>query len=201
MKIKEKSRRGKNEPAINNEIRAREVRLIGEEGNQIGIVSLSEALFKAEEKGLDLVLINDTSNPPVCRLMNYSKYKYELQKKAKDAKKKQTIIKVKEIKFRPGTDQNDINIKVNHMINFFEEGNKVKVTIRFRGREMAHTEKGFEQINTIIDKVAEIAHPENRPKIEGRQMVVVFAPNPDYLKAKKKEEEEAALAAEETKKK
>ena len=144
------------------------------------------------------MLINDNANPPVCRLMDYGKYKYELQKKAKDAKKKQTIIKVKEIKFRPGTDQNDINIKVNHMKRFFEEGNKVKVTIRFRGREMAHTEKGFELMNIIIEKIVEIAHPENRPKLEGRQMVVVFAPNPDFLRAKKKEEEEAEAEKTET---
>ena len=179
MKIKEKSRRGKNEPAINNEIRAREVRLIGEEGNQIGIVSLSEALFKAEEKGLDLVLINDTSNPPVCRLMNYSKYKYELQKKAKDAKKKQTIIKVKEIKFRPGTDQNDINIKVNHMINFFEEGNKVKVTIRFRGREMRHTELGENLLNRVCGDIKDIALIEQEAEFEGRQLIMVVAPKPN----------------------
>ncbi len=148
-----------------------------------------EALRKAEERGLDLVAVNPNSNPPVCKIMDYGKYKYEMQKKAKEAKKKQTIIKVKEIKLRPTTEKNDLLIKVKHMLRFFEDGHKVKVTVRFRGRELAHPENGVEVINQIYDNVREVAVMENTPKLEGRQMVVVFSPRSEYLKKIRAEKE------------
>ncbi len=143
----------------------------------------------AEDRGLDLVAVNPNSNPPVCKIMNYGKYKYEMQKKAKEAKKKQTIIKVKEIKLRPTTEINDLLIKVKHMLRFFEDGHKVKLTVRFRGRELAHPERGVEVINQIYENVKEVAIMENKPKLEGRQMVVVFSPRPEYLKKVKAEKE------------
>ena len=179
----------KDGPPVNREIRAREVRLIDENGKQVGIVPFFDALRMAEDKGLDLVEVNPNTDPPVCKIMDYGKYKYELQKKAKEAKKKQTIIKVKEIKLRPRTEINDLLIKVKHMLRFFEEGHKVKVTVRFRGRELAHPEKGVEVINQIQEEVKDVAILENTPKLEGRQMVVVFSPRPEYLKKIKAERE------------
>jgi len=163
--------------------------LIDENGKQIGIVPFFEALRMAEDRGLDLVAVNPNANPPVCKIMDYGKYKYEMQKKAKEAKKKQTIIKVKEIKFRPTTEKNDLMIKVKHMLRFFEDGNKVKVTVRFRGRELAHPERGVEVIEEIYENVKDVALMENTPKLEGRQMVVVFSPRPEYLKKLKAEKE------------
>jgi len=162
---------------INNEIRAIEVRLSGITGDQIGIVSLREALRKAEEAGVDLVEISPNAEPPVCRIMDYGKYLYEKSKSSKEQKKKQKIIQIKEIKFRPGTDKGDYQVKLKNLIRFLEDGDKVKITLRFRGREMAHQQIGIDMLNRIKNDLSELAIVEFFPKkIEGRQMVMLLSP-------------------------
>ncbi|WP_373328959.1 translation initiation factor IF-3 [Proteus mirabilis] len=162
---------------INGEIRAHEVRLTGLDGEQIGVVSLKEALEKAEEAGADLVEINPNAEPPVCRIMDYGKFLYEKSKTLKEQKKKQKVIQVKEVKFRPGTDEGDYQVKLRNLIRFLEDGDKAKVTLRFRGREMAHQQIGMEMLNRIREDLDELASVESFPnKIEGRQMIMVLAP-------------------------
>ena len=163
---------------LNEEIRGvREVRLTGEDGEQLGIVSLDEALRAADQAGLDLVEISPNAEPPVCRVMDYGKFLYEKSKAQKEQKKKQKVIQVKEIKFRPGTDIGDYQVKLRSLIRFIEEGNKVKITIRFRGREMAHQDIGVDVLNRLKEDTAEIALVESFPtRIEGRQMIMVLAP-------------------------
>ena len=161
---------------INGEVTAREVRLIGTDGEIIGIMSGREALKMAEEADTDLVEISPNATPPVCRLMDYGKFKYQEQKKAAEARAKQKIIQVKEIKLRPGTDENDYQVKMRNIKRFIEDGDKVKVTLRFRGREMAHQEIGMRQLERIREELAEMAQVESRPKLEGRQMVMMLAP-------------------------
>jgi translation initiation factor IF-3 len=164
------------DPRINGEIDAPEVRLIGSDGEQLGVVSLREAMLKAEDAELDLVEIAPTAAPPVCRIMDYGKFKYQEQKKQHEARLKQKQIQVKEVKFRPGTDENDYQIKLRNMTRFLEEGDKVKVTLRFRGREMAHQEFGVAQLKRIETDLAELGTVEQFPKLEGRQMVMVMSP-------------------------
>jgi translation initiation factor IF-3 len=153
-----------------------EIRLQGVEGEQLGIVSIRAALQMAEEAGVDLVEIAPTAKPPVCRIMDYGKFKYQEQKRAHEAKLKQKQVQVKEIKLRPGTDENDYQIKLRNMARFLEEGDKVKVTLRFRGREMAHQEFGMRQLERIKADVDAIGQVEQMPKMEGRQMIMVIAP-------------------------
>ena len=162
---------------INGEVTAREVRLIGTDGEIIGIMSGREALKMAEEADTDLVEISPNATPPVCRLMDYGKFKYQEQKKAAEARAKQKIIQVKEIKLRPGTDENDYQVKMRNIKRFIEDGDKVKVTLRFRGREMAHQEIGMRQLERIREELAEMAQVESMPKLEGRQMVMVLTPS------------------------
>ncbi len=153
------------------------MRLNGVDGEQLGIVSIDEALRVAEQAGVDLVEISPNAEPPVCRLMDYGKFLYEKSKAAKEQKKKQKVIQVKEIKFRPGTDIGDYQVKLRNLIRFIEEGNKVKITIRFRGREMAHQDIGIDVLNRLKEDTAEITAVESFPtKIEGRQMIMVLAP-------------------------
>jgi len=161
---------------VNDEIDAPQVRLIGPEGQQVGIVPLRQALAVAEESGLDLVEIAPTANPPVCKVMDYGKYRYQEQKKAQEARAKQKQIQVKEIKIRPGTDENDYQIKLRNLRRFLIDGDKAKVTLRFRGREMAHQELGMRQLERIQHDLADIGMVEQMPKLEGRQMVMVIAP-------------------------
>ena len=161
---------------INGEVTAREVRLIGTDGEIIGIMSGREALKMAEEADTDLVEISPNATPPVCRLMDYGKFKYQEQKKAAEARAKQKIIQVKEIKLRPGTDENDYQVKMRNIKRFIEDGDKVKVTLRFRGREMAHQEIGMRQLERIREELAEMAQVESMPKLEGRQMLMMLAP-------------------------
>ena len=161
---------------INGEVTVREVRLIGTDGEIIGIMSGREALKMAEEADTDLVEISPNATPPVCRLMDYGKFKYQEQKKAAEARAKQKIIQVKEIKLRPGTDENDYQVKMRNIKRFIEDGDKVKVTLRFRGREMAHQEIGMRQLERIREELAEMAQVESMPKLEGRQMVMMLAP-------------------------
>ncbi|WP_083481467.1 translation initiation factor IF-3 [Agarivorans gilvus] len=173
-------RRGQQQAArahkINEEIQAQEVRLNGLDGESIGIVSLNEALNIAEESGVDLVEISPNAEPPVCRVMDYGKFIYEKSKSVKEQKKKQKQIQVKEIKFRPGTDEGDYQVKLRNLVRFLEEGNKAKVTLRFRGREMAHQSLGFDLLNRIKSDLEELAVVEAFPKMEGRQAVMVLGP-------------------------
>ncbi len=161
---------------INDEIAAGEIRLIGEDGEQLGIVSATEAHQIAEEKQLDLVEISPNAEPPVCRLMDYGKFLYSAAKKKQESKKKQKQIIVKEVKFRPGTDIGDYDIKIRNLVRFLDAGNKVKVTLRFRGREMAHQELGMEMLKRVEADLEKLGVVEQMPKMEGRQMVMVLAP-------------------------
>jgi translation initiation factor IF-3 len=164
------------EYAINYHIEAREVRLVGEDGEMIGVVPLREALARAEEAGLDLVEVSPTARPPVCKILDYGKFKYEAQKKANAARKKQRVIEVKEIKMRPGIDENDYGIKMKKVREFLDEGDKVKVTMRFRGREMAHQHLAMGILEKVKGEVADLGKVEQMPKLEGRQMIMVMAP-------------------------
>lgn len=155
---------------------APEVRLTGPENEPLGVVSLSEALRQAGELDVDLVEIAATANPPVCRLMDYGKFKYQEQKKAAEAKSKQTVIDIKEVKFRPGTDDGDYNIKLRNIKRFLEEGDKCKITLRFRGREITHQEIGMALLNRMRADLADLIVVEQFPKLEGRQMVMMIAP-------------------------
>jgi translation initiation factor IF-3 len=161
---------------INGEITAAEVRLVGEEGEQLGIVAIRDALRMAEEKDVDLVEIAPLAQPPVCKLMDYGKFKYREQKKAHEAKLKQKQIQVKEVKFRPGTDEGDYQIKLRNLIKFLEEGDKAKITLRYRGREMAHQEFGMRLIERVKGDLEQYSVVEQFPKMEGRQLVMVLAP-------------------------
>ena len=161
---------------INGEINAREVRLIGTDGEIIGVMSGREAMKLAEEADTDLVEISPNATPPVCRLMDYGKFKFQEQKKAAEARAKQKVIQVKEIKFRPGTDENDYQVKMRNIKHFIEDGDKVKITLRFRGREMAHQEIGMRQLERVRDEMGELIQVESMPKLEGRQMVMMIAP-------------------------
>ncbi|WP_295490676.1 translation initiation factor IF-3 [uncultured Ralstonia sp.] len=162
---------------INREISAPEIRLTGVEGEALGIVKLFDALRLAEEKDVDLVEIAPTAQPPVCRLMDYGKFKYSEQKKAHEAKLKQKVILVKEVKFRPGTDDGDYNVKLRNAQRFLDEdGDRVKVTLRFRGREMAHQELGMRMLERIRTDLEPFAQVEQMPKMEGRQAVMMLAP-------------------------
>ena len=161
---------------INKEITTGDIRLIGEGGEQLGIVSVTEAHQIAEEKQLDLVEISPYAEPPVCRLMDYGKFLYSVAKKKQESKKKQKQIIVKEVKFRPGTDIGDYDIKVRNLVRFLDAGNKVKVTLRFRGREMAHQELGMKMLKRVEADLDELGVVEQMPKMEGRQMVMVLAP-------------------------
>ncbi|MBM3116309.1 MULTISPECIES: translation initiation factor IF-3 [Jeongeupia] len=164
------------EPRINGEITGREVRLQGAEGEQLGIVSLFQAMSMAEEAELDLVEIAPNAQPPVCRLMDYGKFKFQESKKKAAAKAKQKQIQVKEVKFRPGTDENDYQVKLRNLVRFLEEGDKAKITLRFRGREMAHQEIGMAQLKRVEADLTELAVVEQYPRLEGRQMVMMLAP-------------------------
>ena len=163
-------------PRVNEEIRAAKVRLIGADGDMVGVVTVTEALEAAQAAGLDLVEIASQADPPVCRVLDYGKFKYQAQKKKSEARKKQKTIDVKEIKLRPGIDDNDYNVKMRAMLRFLGEGDKVKVTMRFRGRELAHQELGMEVLVRVRSDLDEMAKVEQLPRMEGRQMVMVLTP-------------------------
>ncbi|MCC6864450.1 MAG: translation initiation factor IF-3 [Rhodobacteraceae bacterium] len=163
-------------PRVNDRIRSPEVRLIGAEGENIGVVTNTNAIQMAEEAGLDLVEISPNAEPPVCKIMDFGKFKYETQKREAEARKKQKIVEIKEIKFRPGTDTHDYDVKMRSVLKFLEEGDKVKVTLRFRGREMAHQELGLELLNRVAADVEDNGKVESMPRLEGRQMVMMIGP-------------------------
>jgi translation initiation factor IF-3 len=163
-------------PRVNDEIAVMRVRLVDERGNMVGIVGRNDALSMASDVGLDLVEIAPNADPPVCKILDFGKYKYEEQKKKNEARKKQKIIEVKEIKLRPSIDDHDYDVKMRSMVKFIEEGDKVKVTMRFRGRELAHQELGMDVLVRVKDDLDEIAKVEQMPRMEGRQMTMVVSP-------------------------
>ncbi|MDA0186809.1 translation initiation factor IF-3 [Roseicyclus sp.] len=163
-------------PRVNDRIRCPEIRLIGAEGENLGVLSPIRALELAEQAGLDLVEISPTAEPPVCKIMDFGKFKYETQKREAEARKKQKIIEIKEVKFRPNTDTHDYEVKMRSVTKFLENGDKVKVTLRFRGREMAHQNLGRELLERVATDVEGLGKIENMPRLEGRQMVMMIGP-------------------------
>ena len=163
-------------PRMNERIRIPEIRLIDHDGSQLGVFITSEALRRARELGLDLVEISPMAKPPVCKIMDYGKHKYEESKKKHERKKKQTVVVVKEIKLRPSTDEHDFQTKLRHVRRFLETNNKVKVSIRFRGREMAHVDLGMAKMKKITEEIKEFGEVESYPKMEGRQMMMILSP-------------------------
>lgn len=163
---------------INDEIRDKEIRLIGDEGEQLGIMSAEEALKIAAEREMDLVKIAPGSKPPVCKIMDYGKFRFEQAKKEKEAKKNQRVIEIKEIRMSPGIGENDFNTKLKNGQKFLNDGNRLKVSVRFRGREMAHTEIGAELLKNFAEKCAELANMDKAPKLEGRNMSMFLSPKP-----------------------
>jgi translation initiation factor IF-3 len=165
-----------NEPRVNRQIRISPIRLIADDGEQLGIVAVDEALRIAEERGFDLVEVAPTARPPVCKIMDYGKFKYEQAKKDREARKKQHNVQLKEIRYRPNIEDHDFDFKTNHVREFLQEGNKVKVTVMFRGREMTHTEHGRTVLDRVATEVSPIANVEIPPKLEGRNMSMIVAP-------------------------
>ena len=163
-------------PRVNEVIDTPKIQLIDATGDNVGVVDIADALARAVEAGLDLVEIAPNSEPPVCKILDYGKYKYQAQKKAAEARKKQRTVEIKEIKMRPNIDTHDYDVKMRSMNRFFEEGDKVKITLRFRGREMAHQELGFKLLDRVKTDVGPLAKVESEPRFEGRQMIMVLAP-------------------------
>lgn len=162
---------------VGRQIKAETVRLIDQDGNQVGIVNLAEALVKADDEGLDLVELSPTAKPPVCRIMDYGKYRYELSKKQQEARKKQAVVEVKEIKVRPKTEKHDLDFKIRNIRKFLEQKNKVKVTLRFRGREIVYADSlGLDVLNKIGEAIADVGVILQPPKMEGRQMAMFVGP-------------------------
>ena len=176
------------EPRLNDEITARECRLIGFDGAQLGIYTVAQAQRVADDQNLDLVEIAPNAEPPVCRIMDYGKFKYDQAIKAKQARKNQSKIETKEMKFRPKIDVGDYTTKKKHVIRFLEAGSKVKITIMFRGREMSHPEQGLSILERLADDLKDVAVIENQPKMEGRNMHMLIAPLPTTVKKKKDEQ-------------
>ena len=163
-------------PRINEGIDTPNIQLIDATGHNVGVVAIADALSRAAEAGLDLVEISPNSEPPVCKILDFGKYKYQAQKKAAEARKKQRTVEIKEIKMRPNIDIHDYDVKMRSIVRFFEEGDKVKVTLRFRGREMAHQELGAQLLDRVKQDTLPIAKVESEPRLEGRQMVMILAP-------------------------
>ena len=163
-------------PKANERIKALDVQVIGSEGNNLGVMQLKQAIQMAKDEGLDLIEISPNANPPVCKIMDMGKYKYDLQKKANQAKKKQKIVSLKEIKLRPGTEIHDYNFKIKNAKKFISKGDKVKFTVKFKGREMQHVELGKDLMKRIIEDTKDIGKVETHPKFEGRQMIMIIQP-------------------------
>ena len=163
-------------PKANERIRALDVQVIGSDGDNLGAMPIKKAIELAKQESLDLIEISPNANPPVCKIMDMGKYKYDLQKKANQAKKKQKTVSLKEIKLRPGTETHDYNFKIKNAKKFISKGNKVKFTVKFKGREMQHTDLGKDLMNKIIEETKDVAKVESKPKFEGRQMVMIIQP-------------------------
>lgn len=175
-------KREKDGPRVNREIRAPQIRVIDDEGNMLGVMTVPEAIRIAEERGLDVLEVSPNSAPPTCKIMDYGKWKYENKKKQTAARKKQVIVQIKEIQLRPRTDKHDFDTKMNHAKRFLLEGDKVKVSMRFQGREMAHQEIGMEMMKKVITDMSELAMVESNPKMEGKQAFLMLAPDPAKVK-------------------
>ncbi len=169
----------KQELPVNRQIRAKEVQLIDDKGQKAGVISLEEALEKADSKNLDLVLVAPNSNPPVCKIMNYGKYKFEQAKREKEAKKKQKVLEIKEIRVTPNIEEHDFSFKCKNARKFLDSGNKVKITVRFRGREVNNSKAGEVVLNKFIDALEDVSVVEKRPKLEGRNMFTILAKKAD----------------------
>ncbi|QRK14021.1 translation initiation factor IF-3 [Archangium violaceum] len=180
----------------NRRIRAREVRVVGPEGEQLGVLPIEAALERAQSAGMDLVEVNPMAKPPVCKIMDYGKFKYEEKKRASEAKKKQVVVHLKEIKLRPKTEEHDYEFKVRNVRRFLEEGNKAKVTIMFRGREITHKELGSAILDDVIKDLKDVAVVEQMPRMEGRQMFMIIAPNPKVAARARELARQQAAAAE-----
>jgi translation initiation factor IF-3 len=172
---------------INHRIRVPEVRVVAEDGSNLGVIPTEEALRRAQEVGLDLVEVNPKSAPPVCKILDFGKYKYEEKKRAREAKRKQAVVEVKEIKLRPKTDEHDLNVKVRASRKFVESGNKVKITCRFRGREITHPERARVQLDYFVQGLEDIANVEQPPTMEGRTMALILSPKPQVFQKLQRE--------------
>jgi translation initiation factor IF-3 len=166
-----------NEPRVNEQIRLSPVRLIDTDGAQLGVVPVDEAMSRAHEKGMDLVEVAPNARPPVCRIMDYGRYKYEQAKAEREARRKQHVTQMKEIKMRPNIEEHDFEFKTRHIKRFLADRDKVKVTIMFRGREMAHTENGKEVLDDVVEEIGDLAIVEQQARLEGRNMFLILAPN------------------------
>jgi translation initiation factor IF-3 len=179
----------------NRRIRAREVRVVGPAGEQLGVLTIEQALERAQSEGMDLVEVNPMAKPPVCKIMDYGKFKYEEKKKASEAKKKQVVVHLKEVKLRPKTEEHDYEFKVRNIKRFLEEGNKAKVTIVFRGREITHKELGSAILDDVNKDLKDVAVVEQAPRMEGRQMFMILAPNPKVAQRARDQARQQAEAA------
>jgi translation initiation factor IF-3 len=198
MAIQQRDPRGgsSRDARTNRRIKAREVRVIGPEGEQLGVLPVEQALARAQELGMDLVEVSPMAKPPVCKIMDYGKFKYLEKKKQNEAKKKQVVVQLKEVKLRPRTEEHDYATKIKKVREFLEESNKARITVMFRGREMSHRELGQKVLQRVIEDLRETAVIESAPRIEGRQMFMILAPNPRMLQAQRDRARAAAEKAE-----
>ncbi len=185
MAIQQRDSRGTSnrDARTNRRIKAREVRVIGPEGEQLGVLPVEQALARAQELGMDLVEVSPMAKPPVCKIMDYGKFKYLEKKKQNEAKKKQVVVQLKEVKLRPRTEEHDYTTKLKKVREFLEESNKARITVMFRGREMSHRELGQKVLQRVIEDLRDVAVIESAPRFEGRQMFMILAPNPRMLQA------------------
>ena len=185
MAIQQRDSRGSSsrDARTNRRIKAREVRVIGPEGEQLGVLPVEQALARAQELGMDLVEVSPMAKPPVCKIMDYGKFKYLEKKKQNEAKKKQVVVQLKEVKLRPRTEEHDYTTKLKKVREFLEESNKARITVMFRGREMSHRELGQKVLQRVIEDLRDVAVIESAPRFEGRQMFMILAPNPRMLQA------------------
>jgi translation initiation factor IF-3 len=193
--LNQRDQRTNRDARTNRRIKAREVRVIGASGEQLGVLTIDQALQKAQEEGMDLVEVSPLAKPPVCKIMDYGKFKYLEKKKQNEAKKNQVVVLLKEIKFRPRTEEHDYNVKIKKVREFLEDSNKARITVMFRGREMSHRELGQKVLQEIIEDLKDVAVIEAAPRMEGRQMFMILAPNPKMLQANRSRAESAAKAA------
>ena len=193
--LNQRDQRTNRDARTNRRIKAREVRVIGSGGEQLGVLTIDQALAKAQEEGMDLVEVSPLAKPPVCKIMDYGKFKYLEKKKQNEAKKNQVVVLLKEVKFRPRTEEHDYNVKIKKVREFLEDANKARITVMFRGREMTHRELGQRVLQDIIEDLKDMAVIESVPRMEGRQMFMILAPNPKMLQAQRSRAEAAAKAA------
>jgi translation initiation factor IF-3 len=196
MAIQQRDSRGTNRDArTNRRIKAREVRVIGPEGEQLGVLPVEQALARAQDLGMDLVEVSPMAKPPVCKIMDYGKFKYLEKKKQNEAKKKQVVVQLKEVKLRPRTEEHDYDVKLKKVREFLAEANKARITVMFRGREMSHRELGQKVLQRVIEDLRDVAVIESAPRMEGRQMFMILAPNPKMLQSQRDRAKAAAAAA------